>query len=345
MRISMLTPFDPVGLRATIDNIGELERSGLDIIWVGEPYGFDAPTTLAYLAARSTSVQLGAGILPIYTRTPTLTAMTAAGLDFLSGGRAILGLGASGPQVIEGWHGVAYDRPLQRTREIVEISRQVWRRDRVEHAGPIYQLPLPASEGKGVGVGKALKMIVPPLRPDIPIYIAALGAKTVEYTAAAADGWLPLFFAPTRVSHVWGTALAAGQAKRPDHLGPLEICAGGIVAIGDDQASKRDLARPHIALYVGGMGARGHNFYNDLFASYGYEKEAKQIQDLYLDGKKREAESAIPDAFLEEVSLCGPAGYVKERVAAYRDAGVTVLNVDATGSDPVRTIAELAALV
>jgi hypothetical protein len=144
---------------------------------------------------------------------------------------------------------------------------------------------------------------------------------------------------------VWGTALAAGRARRPDDLGPLEICAGGIVAIGDDVAGKRDLARPHIALYVGGMGARGHNFYNDLFASYGYEKEAKEIQDLYLDGKKREAESAIPDAFLEEVSLCGPAGYVKERLAEYRDAGVTVINVDASGSDPVRTVAELAALV
>jgi F420-dependent oxidoreductase-like protein len=339
----MLTPFDPIGLRATIDNIGELERNGLDIIWVGEPYGFDAPTTLAYLAARTTRVHLGAGILPIYTRTPTLTAMTAAGLDFLSGGRAILGLGASGPQVIEGWHGLAYDRPLQRTREIVDISRQVWRRERVEHDGPIYRLPLPP--GAGVGVGKALKMIVPPLRPDIPIYIAALGAKTVEYTASAAEGWLPLFFAPSRAGDVWGAALAAGRAKRPDHLDPLEICAGGIVAIGDDEEHKRDLARGHIALYVGGMGARGHNFYNDLFAAYGYEQEAKQIQDLYLDGKKREAESAIPEAFLEEVSLCGPAGYVKERLAEYREAGVTVINVDPSGSDPVRTIAELAALV
>jgi F420-dependent oxidoreductase-like protein len=343
MRISMLTSFDPAGLRATVENIGELERSGLDIIWVGEPYGFDAPTTLAYLAARSTRVQLGAGILPVYSRTPTLTAMTAAGLDFLSGGRAILGLGASGPQVIEGWHGVPYDRPLQRTREIVEIARQVWRRDRVVHDGPIYHLPLPS--GEGVGLGKPLKLIVPPLRPDIPIYIAALGAKTVEFAASAAEGWLPLFFAPTRANEIWGAALAAGFAKRPAELGRLEICAGGVVAIGDDAAGKRDLARPQIALYVGGMGARGHNFYNDLFASYGYEKEAKQIQDLYLDGKKREAESAIPDAFLEQVSLCGPAGYVKERLAAYRDAGVTVINVDPIGSDPVRTVADLAALV
>jgi F420-dependent oxidoreductase-like protein len=339
----MLAPFDPVGLRETIGCISELERNGLDLIWVGEPYGFDAPTTLAYFAARTTRLQLGAGILPIYSRTPTLTAMTAAGLDFLSDGRAILGLGASGPQVIEGWHGVPYDRPLQRTREIVDISRQVWRHDRVVHDGPVYRVPLPADQG--VGVGKALKLIVPPLRPNIPIYIAALGEKTVEYTASAAEGWLPLFFAPTRAKQIWGAPLAAGQARRSSDLPPLEVCAGGIVAIGEDAESKRDLARPHIALYVGGMGARGHNFYNDLFVSYGYEKEAKEIQDLYLDGKKREAEAAIPAAFLEEISLCGPAGYVKERLSAYREAGVTVLNVDPAGSDRVRTIAELAELI
>jgi F420-dependent oxidoreductase-like protein len=344
MRISMLVPFDPAGIRSTIDNIGELERGGLDIVWVGEPYGFDAPTTLAYLAARTTTVQLGAGILPIYSRTPTLTAMTAAGLDFLSGGRAILGLGASGPQVIEGWHGVPYDKPLQRTREIVEIARKVWRREEpVVHDGPIYHLPLPP--GQGVGVGKPLKLIISPLRPNIPIYIAALGEKTVTYTAGAADGWLPLFFAPTRFKQIWGDALAAGFAARPADLGPLEICAGGIVAIGADAADKRNLARPHVALYVGGMGARGHNFYNELFARYGYEEQAKQIQDLYLAGKKREAEAAIPDAFLEEISLCGPPSYVKERIAAYREAGVTVINVDPTGSDPVRTVADLAELV
>jgi F420-dependent oxidoreductase-like protein len=343
VRISMLAPFDPNGLRDTVVRIGELERNGLDIIWVGEPYGFDAPTTLAYLAARTERLQLGAGILPIYSRTPTLTAMTAAGLDFLSGGRAILGLGASGPQVVEGWHGVPYDKPLQRTREVVDIARQVWRREVVRHDGPVYYLPLP--EGQGLGLGKPLKMIVPPLRPEIPIYIAALGAKTVEYTAAAAEGWLPLFFAPDAADKVWGDPLAAGLSRRPDSLPPLEICAGGVVAIGPDAAVKRDLARPQIALYVGGMGARGHNFYNDLFASYGYEQEARVIQDLYLSGKKREAEAAIPAAFLEQVSLCGPSGYVAERLAAYRAAGVTVLNVDPVGSDQVRTVAALAELL
>ena len=211
MRISMLAPFEPTALRATIGCIDELERNGLDTIWVGEPYGFDAPTTLAYLAARTTRLQLGAGILPIYSRTPTLTAMTAAGLDFLSGGRAILGLGASGPQVIEGWHGVPYDRPLPRTREIVEIARQVWRHDRVVHDGPVYRIPLPADEG--VGVGKPLKSIVPPLRPDIPIFIAALGAKTVQYTASAAQGWLPLFFAPSRAKRDLGCGARRGPGE------------------------------------------------------------------------------------------------------------------------------------
>ena len=343
MRISMLAPFDPDGLRATVARIGELERNGLDIIWVGEPYGFDAPTTLAYLAARTERVQLGAGILPVFSRTPTLTAMTAAGLDFLSGGRAILGLGASGPQVIEGWHGVAYDKPLQRTREVVEIARKVWRREVLTHDGPLYPLPLP--EGQGLGLGKPLKLIVPPIRPEIPIYIAALGVKTVEYTASAAEGWLPLFFAPEQADQVWGDALAAGLATRPDSLPPLEICAGGVAAIGPGAEARRDLARPQLALYIGGMGARGHNFYNELFASYGYHKEAREIQDLYLSGKKREAQAAIPASFLERVTLCGPAGYVKERLAAYHEAGVTVLNVDPAGADPVRTVAALAELL
>jgi F420-dependent oxidoreductase-like protein len=252
-------------------------------------------------------------------------------------------LGASGPQVIEGWHGVAYDRPLQRTREVVDIARSVWRREVVEHDGPVYHLPLPATQG--MGLGKPLKMIVPPLRADIPIYIAALGAKTVEYTAANAEGWLPLFFAPDAADKIWGEPLAAGLAGRPDSMPPLEVCAGGIVAIGEDTAAKRDLARRHVALYVGGMGARGKNFYNDLFASYGYEDEARTIQDLYLDGKKREAEAAIPSDFLERISLCGPPAYVRERLAAYREAGVTVLNVDPAGSDPVRTVAALAELL
>ncbi len=345
MRISTLLPFHPDGMRRAIERIGELERNGLDIVWVGEPYGFDAPTTLAYLAARSERVQLGAGILPVYTRTPTLTAMTAAGLDFLSGGRAILGLGTSGPQVIEGFHGLPYDKPLQRIRETVQIARKMWSREEpLVHDGSVYHLPLP--QGQGLGLGKPLRMIIPPLRPNIPIFIAALGAKTVEFAAEAAQGWMPLFFSPSRVKETWGDALAAGFAKRPETCGQLEICAGGLVAIGEDAAQVRDEYRPQLALYLGGMGAKGHNFYNALFASYGFEKEAAEIQDLYLSGRKKDAMAAIPDSFLQEVTLCGPASYVKERLAAYREAGVTIVNAEiAPGHDEVRTIAALAELV
>ena len=340
MRISMLAPFEPNALRGLIAGVSSLERNGLDVLWVGEPYGFDAPTTLAFFAARTTRVQLGTGILPVYSRTPTLTAMTAAGLDSLSDRRAILGLGASGPQVVEGWHGVVYDRPLQRIRETVEVCRRVWGHERLVHDGRAYQIPLPA--GEGVGVGKALKMMVPPVRPDIPIYIAALGHKTVEYAAQAADGWSPLFFSPSKALDVWGADLKHGTDRRAPTLGPLEICAGGIVAIGPDTRHLRDLARPQLALYIGGMGARGHNYYNDLFARYGYEPEARLIQDLYLAGKRSQAEAAIPDRFLDEVTLCGPRTYIKERLSEYKRAGVTVFNAEPVGGDVVRVIAELA---
>jgi F420-dependent oxidoreductase-like protein len=256
----------------------------------------------------------------------------------------VLGLGASGPQVIEGWHGVPYDHPVGRTREVIDICRQVWRRERVEYDGTYYQIPLPA--GAGTGLGKPLKLIGEPVRADIPIYVAALGANNVELAAETAQGWLPLFFAPTLAGEVWGPALKAGLARRPPHLGELQICAGGIAAVGEGAASLRDLARPQLALYLGGMGARRQNFYNELFRRYGYEHEAAQIQELFLAGRRREAEAAIPAAFLDEVTLCGPASYIRERLAAYREAGVTVLNVDPVGPDPPAvTVARLKSLL
>jgi F420-dependent oxidoreductase-like protein len=340
----MLLPYGPADPAVAAAHVADLERAGLDMVWVAEPYGFDAPTMLGYLAASTRTVQLAAGILPIYSRTPTLTAMTAAGLDRLSGGRAVLGLGASGPQVIEGWHGVPYDHPVGRTREVIDICRQVWRRERLEYRGTYYQIPVP--EGAGTGLGKPLKLIGEPVRDDIPIYVAALGARNVELAAEAAQGWLPLFFAPTRAGEVWGRALKAGTARRPPELGGLEICAGGIAAVSEDAASLRDLARPQLALYIGGMGARGQNFYNDLFRRYGYEQEAARIQELFLAGQRREAEAAIPAAFLEEVTLCGPASYISERLAAYREAGVTVLNIEPVGPDPAAaTVARLKSLL
>jgi F420-dependent oxidoreductase-like protein len=317
-----------------------MESAGLDMVWVAEAYSFDAVSTMGYLAASTDTVQIASGILPIYTRTPTLLGMTAASLDSLSGGRFVLGLGASGPQVIEGFHGVPYDRPLGRTREIIEICRQVWKRERVVHDGASYHIPLP--EGQGTGLGKPLKLINHPLREDIPIYVASLGPKNVEMTAEVADGWMPLFYLPEKAKDVWGADLAAGAAKRSADLAPLEVVAGSLLAVGEDAAKMREFARPMIALYVGGMGAKGRNFYNDLVCRYGFEKEAEQIQDLYLDGKKDEAAALIPDELLEKTTLCGPEGYVKERIAAFKESGVSILNVTPLG-DPVPLLEQVKA--
>jgi F420-dependent oxidoreductase-like protein len=289
---------------------------------------------MGFLAARTERLLIGSAILPIYSRTPALIAQTAAGLDAVSNGRALLGLGASGPQVVEGWHGVRYDRPLGRTREVVDLCRRIWRRDTITNDG-IYQLPLPG----GTGLGKPLKILTKPVREAIPIYLASLGDKNVELTAEIADGWLPTLFLPEKASTVWGPALAAGRARRT--LGPLDVVAGGLLAIGDDVTALRELARPSVALYVGGMGARDRNFYNDLMRRYGYEAEARTIQDLYLAGRKEEAAAAVPDEFLELSSLVGPAGHVKERVEAFREAGVTMLNVSPVGPDPVGDVRTL----
>jgi len=321
--------------RPVMEQAVVLEKAGVDVAWVAEAYGYDAPSLLGYLAARTERMAVGAGILPIYTRTPALIAQTAAGLDAVSGGRCILGLGVSGPQVIEGWHGVPYDHPIARTREIVDICRRVWRRETLTNDG-LYPLPLPA--GQGTGLGKALKLLVRPVRERIPIFIAALGERNVELTAEIADGWLPIFFIPERAAQVWGEALAAGRVRRPAELGDLQIAAGGMLAIGEDAAPLRDAGRATAALYIGGMGARGRNFYNDLARRYGYEAEAGLIQDLYLAGRHRDAEAAVPAEFLELTNLIGPASYVRERVEAFRAAGVTMLNVMPIGPDPIRDI-------
>lgn len=332
------------GYEASVAQVLELESAGLDVAWVAEAYSFDAVSYMGYLVAKTSTVQIGAGILPLYTRTPTLLAMTAAGLDSLSGGRFILGLGASGPQVIEGFHGVRYDKPLARTREIVDICRQVWRREeKLVHDGPLYHVPL--AEGEGTGLGKPLKIINHPVRPAIPVYIASLGEKNVELTAEIADGWLPMFFVPDKAREVFGPSIDAGLARRDPALGPLEICAGGLVAIGEekDVGAVRDFARPTVALYVGGMGARGQNFYNALVQRYGYEDAAAEIQDLFLSGKKQEAEAAVPAELLELTSLVGPEGYIKERLAAFREAGVTMLNITPAGPSPTDIVEKLKA--
>ena len=317
-----------------------LEKAGLDTIWVAEPYGFDAPTLMGYLAAKTETVEIGAGILNVYSRTPGALLQTAAGLDNVSGGRAVIGLGASGPQVIEGFHGLPYDKPLGRTREVIEIIRMGLRREALVKDG-IFKIPLP--EGQGLGLGKPLKLLNKPERSSIPLWVAALGDKNVQMTAEVADGWLPFLFHPEKAKDVWGEALAKGAAKRSPDLGPLEISAGGMVAIGEGPETKAllDFMRPMYALYVGGMGARGKNFYNDLACQYGYEKEAKEIQDLYLGGNKRDAEAKVPLEWLEAGNLVGPASYVQERIAAFREAGVTSLQVSPASDDPAATIAQV----
>ena len=331
------------GFVRSVERVVRLEEVGLDVVWVAEAYGYDAATRLGYLAARTRRLQLGSGIFPIYSRTPALLAQTIAGLDELSEGRAILGLGASGPQVIEGWHGVAYDRPVQRTREIIEICRMVWRRKELAYQGRVFTLPLPAEQG--TGLGKPLKILTHPVRDRIPIYLASLGDRSVELTAELAEGWLPIFFVPEKADSIWGPALRRGLARRSPELGPLEVVAGGPLAIGEGLEHLREAERPHLALYVGGMGARSKNFYNELIGRYGFEREAAQIQDLYLTGKKREAEALVPASLLESLSLIGPEGYVKDRIAAFKAAGVTLLDVQPIGPDPIGDVARVKAWI
>ena len=334
------------GFRESVDHVVTLEQAGVDIVLVAEAYSFDAISQLGYLAAKTSRIELGSGVVPIYTRTPALLAMTAAGLDYVSDGRFRLGIGTSGPQVMEGFHGVPFDAPLGRTREVVQICRQVWRREKLNHQGRHYQIPLP--EDRGTGLGKALKIINTPVRERIPISIAALGAKNVELTAEIAEGWQPVFFYPEKADDIWGDALRAGKAKRDPELGDLDVMVGVSLAVGDDVDERLQWAKPQLALYIGGMGARGHNFYHNVATRYGFGEVADRIQDLYLSGRKAEAIAAVPDELVRNVSLIGPRGYVKERIAAFADAGVTTLlatPVSTDGDEYVRFVEEFQALL
>ncbi|MGX9215845.1 LLM class F420-dependent oxidoreductase [Mycobacteroides abscessus subsp. abscessus] len=330
------------GFTEVVDELAELEKIGLDIAFVAEAYSYDAASQLGYLAAKTSTVKLASGIFQLYTRTPTLLAMTAADLDYVSGGRFVLGIGASGPQVIEGFHGVKYDAPLGRTRETVEICRKVWRRERLEFEGKYFTVPLPPEQG--TGLGKALKLINHPVRDRIPVLIAALGPKNVALTAEIAEGWQPIFFLPEKANDVWGAALAEGKAKRDPALGDLEVYAGPALAIGDDVEALYGFVKPSLALYIGGMGAKGKNFYHNLATAYGFGKEADTIQELYLSGKKAEATDAVPDELVKNISLIGPKSFVAERVAAFKEAGVTTLNVAPLAADAAGRIKHVEAL-
>jgi F420-dependent oxidoreductase-like protein len=335
MRIGIALDYSG-GFREGVDRVVELENAGIDIAVVAEAYSFDAVSQLGYLAAKTTTVELASGVFPIYIRTPSLLAMTAAGLDFVSDGRFRLGIGTSGPQVIEGFHGIPFDAPLGRTREVVEICRQVWRRERVQHAGKHYQIPLPAD--RGTGLGKPLGLINHPVRERIPITIAALGPKNVELTAEIAEGWQPVFYFPEKAHTVWGDALAAGAAKRDPGLGPLDVMVHASLAIGDDVDGRLAWTKPQLALYIGGMGAKGRNFYHNLATRYGFGEVADRIQELYLSGRKGEATDLVPDELVRGMSLVGPRGYVAERLAAFAESGVTTLLVSPLAADPAESV-------
>jgi len=336
MRVGMMLGYAG-GFSEAVDELADFERGGLDIVFVPEAYSFDAVSQLGFIAARTTRLEIASGILPIYSRTPALTAMTAAGLDFVSGGRFTLGLGTSGPQVIEGWHGVPYDAPVGRTRELVEICRMVWRRDRLDYQGKHYTLPY---EG-GTGLGKPLKLINYPVRERIPIVIAALGPKNVALAAEVAEGWQPIFYFPEKAAIAWDAPLAEGKARRDPALGTLDVIASAPLAIGDDVTGLRDLTRPVFALYIGGMGARGRNFYYDLACRFGYEQDAGKIQEAYLAGRKDEAAALVPADLVEKTALIGPAGYVAERLEAFRESGVTTLNVTPLAATHAARLADI----
>jgi F420-dependent oxidoreductase-like protein len=308
----------------------EAERLGYDSAWAAEAWGTDAVTVLTWLAATTTRIKLGSAILQMPARTPANTAMTAATLDLLSGGRVLLGLGTSGPQVVEGWHGVRWGKPLTRTREYVAIVRAVLQREALEFRGDEYEIPYARDDA--TGLGKPLKLLARPLRETIPIYLAALSPKNVRLAFEIADGWLPLYFSPERARAAFGYEARDG----------FDIAPSVNVVVSDDVDSARDALRPILALYIGGMGARGANFYNALVRRYGYEDAARRIQELYLDGKQREAIAAVPDELIDEVSLVGPRERIRDRLDAWRESGATTLLVATRDPAAIRTMAELA---
>jgi F420-dependent oxidoreductase-like protein len=336
VRLGLYLGYAPPGTNPTelIDLAVEAERLGFASAWAAEAWGTDAVTVLAWLAARTTTLEVGSAIMQIPARTPAMTAMTAFTLDLMSGGRFLLGLGVSGPQVVEGWHGQPWGVPRQKTREYVEIVRAVLQRETVEHHGAAYDVPY---TGPGAtGLGKPLKLMGRPLRAELPIYLAALAPKSVELAAEIADGWLPLFLSPERFDEVFGPSLAGARDG-------FEIAAAVPVVPGDDLDACRSVVKQSLALYVGGMGAKGKNFYNALACRYGFEREAAEVQELYLGGRQREAVAAVPDALVDEVALVGPRERIADRLSAWRACGVTTLLCQTRDVETIRLMAELAA--
>lgn len=338
MRLALFLSYSGSRFALDLAPILEAERLGYDSVWTAEAYGSDAVTPATWIAAHTARIHVGTGIMQIAGRTPAMTAMTAMTLDALSGGRFRLGLGVSGPQVVEGWHGQPFARPLGRTREYVAIVREVLRRERpVEFHGEHYQIPYQGRDA--TGLGKPLRSILHG-RADLPIYLAAIGPRNVALAGEVADGWLPIFFSPRRMAMFRGW-LEEGFRKAGRGAEGFDVMPVAGVVVGDDVDGCRALIKARLALYVGGMGARGRNFYNELACRYGYEDAARRVQDLYLAGRKEEAAAAVPDALVDEVALCGPRDRIRERLAEWRACGLTTLAV-AGNVEAMRTMAQLA---
>ncbi|HET8651123.1 MAG TPA: LLM class F420-dependent oxidoreductase [Gaiellaceae bacterium] len=333
MRLGFYMGYAPPGTNPTelIALAQQAEGLGYDSAWAAEAWGTDSATVLAWLAATTTKLKIGSAIFQIPARTPAATAMTAATLDLMSGGRFLLGLGVSGPQVVEGWHGQRWGKPLGKTREYVEIVRSALRRETVEYSGEHYQVPY---TGPGAtGLGKPLKLMTRPVRAEIPIYLAVFKPRAVELAAEIADGWLPIFFSPERARETFPAPFARKGFDIAPSVPALAL---------DDVDAARDALRGYYALYIGGMGARGANFYNDLVASYGYEAEARTIQDLFLEGRQRDAAAAVPDALIDEMAFVGPADRIRDRLAAWRESGATTLLISTRDPGTLRAVAEAA---
>jgi F420-dependent oxidoreductase-like protein len=340
MRLGLNLGYSGSTLGIDLALVQEADRLGFHSVWSAEAYGSDAVSTIAWIAAQTRRIGVGTAIMQIPARTPTLTATTALSLDQLSGGRFLLGLGVSGPQVVEGWHGVAFGKPLLRTREYVDIVRAVWRRDKpLSFAGAYYQIPYRGADA--TGLGKPLRSILHATR-GIPIYLAAIGPRNVALAAEIADGWLPVFFSPDRMAifREWLETgfRAAGSGKSRDRF---DVAPTVPVVLGPDVDRCRAVVKPRLALYVGGMGARGKNFYNELVRRYGYEEAAERVQELYLAGKKEDAAAAVPDALVDEVALCGPRVRIREQIARWTASGVTTMICGVGQREALATMAEL----
>lgn len=326
-----------------VDNVAlaqEADRLGFHSLWTAEAYGSDAVSPLVWLAAQTKQINVGTAIMQMTARVPAMTAMTAATIDLLTGGRMLVGIGASGPQVVEGWHGVPYGKPVTRAREYIEIMRKIWKREEpLVHHGEHYDIPCAG----GSGLGKPLKLIQHPLRPSIPIYLAAVGPKNVSLAAELADGWLPIFFSPERVGSYreWLDEGFAKAGNGKTMTNGFDIAPTVHVVLGEDVNACRNQVKPTLALYIGGMGAKGKNFYYDIACRYGYEAAAEQIQGFYLTGKKMEAIAAVPDALVDEVALCGPRERIAERLSAWKDCGITTMICGTSDINAVRVMAEL----